>query len=158
MGVGKEISVMRSNIKNVNAVAESELSTVKLSTESPIDPQVKPKRTYAPRRSYSLAYKQKILAAYDACQSSSERGALLKREGLYYARVADWKRQRNQGKLEDGCSRGKTKNKVRVDHLRRENEQLKKKLAQAEAIIDLQKKVSEFLGGHVLPYENSEEN
>jgi hypothetical protein len=38
----------------------------------------------------------------------------------------------------------------------RENEQLKKKLAQAEAIIDLQKKVSELLGTHILPSKDTE--
>jgi transposase len=158
MGGGKETSIMRSNIKSVNPVAESELSTARPSIESPIDPQVKPKRPYAPRRSFSPAYKQKILAAYDACQDASERGALLRREGLYYARVAEWRRQRNQGNLESGQNHGKPKNKVRVDHLARENEQLKKKLAHAEAIIDLQKKVSELLGAHVLPHESSEES
>jgi hypothetical protein len=39
----------------------------------------------------------------------------------------------------------------------RENVTLKKKLAQAEAIIELQKKVSELLSQHVLKPETSEE-
>lgn len=39
----------------------------------------------------------------------------------------------------------------------RENTALKKKLAQAEAIIDLQKKVSELLSVHVLNQNMSEE-
>jgi transposase len=147
---------MRSNVKSVNVIAESELSTAKPSMESPIDSQVKPKRTYAPRRSYTLAYKQKILSAYEACQDANERGALLRREGLYYARVADWRRQQSQGKLEG--SGQEQKDKIRGDHLARENAQLKKKLAQAEAIIELQKKVSELLGAHVLPLEGNEES
>ena len=37
--------------------------------------------------------------------------------------------------------------------LSKENIQLKKKLAQAEAIIELQKKVSDLLGEHILPTE-----
>jgi len=45
-----------------------------------------------------------------------------------------------------------------VDCLSRENEQLKRKLAQAEAIIDLQKKVSELFGEHIRPYLMSEKN
>jgi hypothetical protein len=40
----------------------------------------------------------------------------------------------------------------------REIEQLKKKLAQAQAIIELQKKVSELLGTHILSHDSSEEN
>ncbi|ALB24412.1 hypothetical protein [Piscirickettsia salmonis] len=42
--------------------------------------------------------------------------------------------------------------------LSQENIRLKKKLAQAEAIIDLQKKVSDLLGEHILPTELSESN
>ena len=38
----------------------------------------------------------------------------------------------------------------------RENEQLKKKMAQMEAIVELQKKVSDLLGMHILSPENSE--
>ena len=38
-------------------------------------------------------------------------------------------------------------------HLLSEVEQLKKKLDQAQAIIDLQKKVSELLGTYILPHE-----
>jgi hypothetical protein len=38
----------------------------------------------------------------------------------------------------------------------RENEQLKKKLAQVEAIIEIQKKISELLGTHILAQESSE--
>jgi hypothetical protein len=44
----------------------------------------------------------------------------------------------------------------KTDNLLRENDQLKKKLAHAEAIIDLQKKISNLLGTHILPLENSE--
>jgi hypothetical protein len=35
---------------------------------------------------------------------------------------------------------------------------LKKKLEQAQAVIELQKKVSELLGMHILPAEDSEMN
>ena len=38
----------------------------------------------------------------------------------------------------------------------RENAQLKKRLAHAEAILELQKKVSALLGDHIHPVENSE--
>jgi transposase len=47
---------------------------------------------------------------------------------------------------------------ARTDHMAREIEQLKKKLAQAQAIIDLQKKVSELLGTHILSHDSSEVN
>ncbi len=122
----------------------------------PADPQVKPKRPYAPRRTFSVTYKTRILEEYDACRSAQERGALLRQEGLYLTRIYAWKSQRKAGKFNNTRQGKNGKHDVRVDHLTRENEQLKKKLAQAEAIIDLQKKVSELLGTHILPQEKNE--
>lgn len=80
---------------------------------------------------------------------------MLRREGLYHSRICAWKQAESSGKLK---SKNNIKDLQRADHLARENEQLRKKLLQAEAIIDLQKKVSELLGMHILPVEKSEEN
>ena len=117
-----------------------------------IDTQVKVKKTYSPRRSFDTAYKLRILSAYDNCDHASERGVLLRKEGLYHARICAWKKQ-----LEHAQSKEKkqSKNRLRSDHLARENEQLKRKLSQAEAIIELQKKISDLLGTHILPTESS---
>jgi hypothetical protein len=49
-----------------------------------------------------------------------------------------------------------TSKSLRTDHMAREIEQLKKKLSQAQAVIDLQKKVSELLGTHILSHDSSE--
>lgn len=121
----------------------------------PIDPQVKPRKQYAQRRSFDTAYKTRVLAAYDSCDNATERGALLRREGLHYPRIAAWRKQQANGK--NRFMKGQ-KNAARIDHLIRENEQLKKKIAQAEAIIELQKKVSDLLGTHILSHENNEAN
>lgn len=117
------------------------------------EPQVKIKRNYSSRRTFDTAYKLRILSAYDACETSLDRGALLRKEGLYHSRIAAWRQQLEHSKLKNGK---KNRKALRTEHLTRENEQLKKKLAQAEAIIELQKKVSELLGTHILPHENSE--
>jgi transposase len=113
--------------------------------------QVKPSK---PRRSFDKAYKERILDALDNCSDVKERSALLRREGLYHSAIIAWRHERAKGNLKEKPQ----KHKLRIDHLTRENEQLKKKLSQAEAIIDLQKKVSELLGKHILPHERSEEN
>lgn len=118
-----------------------------------IDTQVKIKKKYAPRRSFDTTYKLRILAAYNSCESVSDRGALLRKEGLYHSRIASWKQQFENSKLTD---KKQVRNTSRTDHLVRENEQLKKKLAHAEAIIDLQKKISELLGAPILPVEKIE--
>lgn len=107
------------------------------------DTQVKPKKSYAPRRRFDAAYKQRILDAYNACHTPAERGTLLRREGLYYARIAAWRGEMANGKLD--ADKKKT-GKIRTDHLIRQNARLKKQLAQAKVIIELQKKVADLLG------------
>lgn len=118
-----------------------------------IDSQVKIRRNYATRRSFDVAYKLRILSAYEACETASARGALLRKEGLYHSRVSAWKQQLEHSKT---SNKPKLRGILRVDHLTQENEQLKKKLAHAEAIIDLQKKISDLLGTHILPASENE--
>lgn len=115
------------------------------------DPQVK--ATGAPNRKFTLQYKQQILIAFDACKNPSERGELLRREALYSTHISSWRRlfkPDNENKKEASKAQ-------RIDHLVNEIEQLKKKLAHAQAIIDLQKKVSELLGTYILPHESKGE-
>lgn len=118
-----------------------------------VDSQVKIRKPYTPKRSFDTAYKLRILAAYNACESASDCGALLRKEGLHHSRICLWRQQFENSKLTD---KKQTRNALRTDHLVRENEQLKKKLAHAEAIIDLQKKISELLGAPMLPTEKTE--
>lgn len=152
---------MSQNRLNATPISSAKPEATSTSTSSnrnttppSLEVQVKPKRQYAQRRSFTSAYKLKMVVAYDACKSPQERGELLRREGLYQSRIYAWRTQQQSGKLNKGY---KTKGEVRVEHLARENEQLKKKLAQAEAVIDLQKKVSELLGTHILSPNKSEE-
>lgn len=116
----------------------------------PTDPQVKAHR--APKRTFTKAYRLKILTAYNSCSNSAERGALLRREGLYHARISAWRNQLRLGAADKSPSKAR-----RSEHMVQEIEQLKKKLAQAQAVIELQKKVSELLGTHILSHDSSEE-
>ena len=125
-------------------------TTPVIAESSIADPQVKVKNS-TPRRTYDTEYKIRILSAFDNCENASERGALLRREGLYHSRICAWRQQQSNEKKASKKNKG-----LRVDHLSRENEQLKKKLAHAEAIIDLQKKISNLLGEHPLSAEISE--
>ena len=113
----------------------------------PPDPEVVSKPQ---RRKYTADYKMKILQEYDACEQPGEKGALLRREGIYSSNISTWRRQYNQGGV-DGLS--EIKRGPQVDPqtkenkmLRQENERLKKRLQQAELIIEVQKKVSQILG------------
>jgi transposase-like protein len=112
-----------------------------------IDPEVVPKAT---KRQYTAEYKRRVLQEYEACTQPGERGALLRREGLYSSNITNWRRQRERGELA-GLAAQKRGPKVDAQavenvRLRRENERLKKRLEQAELIIDVQKKVSQLLG------------
>jgi transposase len=101
------------------------------------------------RRIFSPEYKLAILAEYDGCSESGERGALLRREGLYSSLITDWRRQHRQGLIKanmgrsDGGRGGPSLSEVAK--LRAENERLRSKLAQAEAVINVQGKVHALL-------------
>ena len=50
------------------------------------------------RRTFTAAYKARILAEYDALpEGSPERGALLRKERLYHSHIEDWRRQQDAG-------------------------------------------------------------
>lgn len=141
--------------KTVNSTNEDGLS--KTNQIQTIDMQVKPVKQKIYRRKFSETDKLKILSAFDVCKDASERGAFLRKEGLYYASITKWRLQLSAKKSSQ--ANAKT-HKLTLAHNQvvRENATLKKKLAQAEAIIELQKKVSELLSQHVLTPETSEES
>jgi len=100
-----------------------------------------------PRRRFAAAYKLRILKEFDACTQPMEKGALLRREGLYHSNICTWSRQREKGELQ-GLAPKKRGRKARevnplaksVARLERENRRLNEKLRQAETIIEVQKK------------------
>jgi transposase-like protein len=108
-----------------------------------------PPRRNPVRRSFSPEYKLAILAEYDRCSESGEKGAVLRREGLYSSLITDWRRQHRQGLLKAALGRGDGgrggPSLSEVAKLRAENERLRHKLAQAEVIIDVQGKVHALL-------------
>jgi transposase len=114
------------------------------------DPEVVPT---AKRRRFTTQEKVRILKEADACTEPGELGALLRREGIYSSYLSRWRRARDRGELQalspkkrgpkSAADSGLTKELAK---LRRENERLRGRLAQAEAIIEAQKKLSELLG------------
>ena len=60
------------------------------------------------RRTFTAAYKAKILAEFDALpENSTERGALLRKERLWHSHIEDWRRQRDAGSLSPGGNRSR---------------------------------------------------
>jgi len=105
------------------------------------------------RRRFTAEYKIRILREADRCTQPGRLGALLRREGLYSSHLNTWRRQRDAGALA-GLAPKRRGRKPKADdpvlaenqRLRRENQRLAEKLRQAEAIIEVQKKLSELLG------------
>ena len=112
------------------------------------EPEVVPK---AVRRSFSAAYKLRIVEEADQCTEHGQIGAMLRREGLYSSHLTTWRRQREAGVLQAmtpkkrGRKASQDAKDVKIAALRRENERLKKQLEQAELIIGAQKKLAAAL-------------
>jgi transposase len=121
------------------------------------DPEVPAK---VQRRQFTAEYRRRILKEADACKKRGALGALLRREGLYSSHLVNWRRQREQGELVAGRARkrGPVPKAVdpRVHALEVENRRLQRKLARAETIITLQKKVAEILGIPLKPLDIDE--
>ena len=127
--------------------AEDDLDNLQIAAP---DPEVPAQKR---RRRLTAQYKLRILELADRCTDSGQIGALLRREGLYSSSLTRWRRQHDQGLLQAMApkTRGRKpaeKNPLadEMGKLQKENQRLRKKLWQAERIIEVQKKISEILG------------
>jgi transposase-like protein len=105
-------------------------------------PEVQPKPE---RRRFNAAYKRQIVAEAATCQHG-ELGSLLRREGLTYTQLSNWRTAQAEGTLTDK-PRGPKANPDRaaMRRLEAENARLMRKLGDAEAIIEAQKKLAALL-------------
>ena len=106
----------------------------------------------AHRRRFTAKYKLKILKKADACEAYGGVGELLRKEGLYTSHLALWRKQRELGALASLAPKPRGPKPVEHDErddqivtLRREINALTIRAERAEALIELQKKVSELV-------------
>ena len=112
------------------------------------DPEVEVS-SKAKRRVFTAKYKAKILREADACAGKHGAvGALLRREGLYSSHLTSWRKE-----AEAGLEAKKRGPKAKVDARDRRIAQLERQLRRsteraerAEALVELQKKVSQLMG------------
>jgi hypothetical protein len=97
---------------------------------------------------------RRILREADRCRRPGEIGALLRREGLYSSQLSAWRAARERGELGGQGSRKRGPEGKRPDpsakriaELERENRRLRKRAERAEALVEVQKKLSELLEG-----------
>jgi transposase-like protein len=109
------------------------------------DSEVAPKAT---RRKFPAEYKARILAEYERLPDG-EKGALLRREGLYSSLISEWRKQAAAGArqgLEKKPGRpGPTARDRKIAELEAENERLRQRLDTSEKVIEVQGKVSALL-------------
>ena len=105
------------------------------------------------RRRFSAKYKKRILDEAATCTATGSKGALLRREGLYSSHLTEWRRQAERGELSglEPKKRGPVPHVVdprdkRLAGLEKELTAMTRRAKRAEALVDLQKKVSELLG------------
>jgi transposase len=108
------------------------------------DPAARPRR-----RSFTAEYKARILAEYDALPlGSTERGALLRREGLYTSHLAEWRKARDAGARDGLAPKAKLRRspeRVEVEKLRRRNERLETELAKTKLALEITGKAHALL-------------
>ena len=107
----------------------------------------------------SATEKLRILAEYDAYPvGAPERGAVLRREGIYTSHISKWRKQRDRGALHGLSAQRRGPKPAPPDplaeenaRLQQENARLQARLERAEAIIEVQKKVAALLGTPLPP-------
>ncbi|HEX3308643.1 MAG TPA: IS3 family transposase [Streptosporangiaceae bacterium] len=113
------------------------------------DPEVPEK---ARRRTFTAQYKLDVVAEYDAAPAG-EKGAVLRREGLYSSHVTEWRRARDTGALAGPARpRGRPAADPRdaqIARLQKEKAKLEQELAKARFVVDVQAKLQAPLGDHL---------
>ena len=126
------------------ALAAGDAGQVTGEQERP-DPEVPEK---ARRRTFTARYKQEVLAAYEAAPEG-EKGAILRREGLYSSLISEWRRARDAGSLAGlGQPRGRPAADPRdaqIARLHKEKAKLEQELAKARFVVEVQSKLQALL-------------
>jgi transposase len=89
------------------------------------------------RRTFTQEYKDAVLAEYDAAERG-ERGAILRREGLYSSHLIDWRRSRGVSSREGSPGRrGKDPRDAQIEALTARAAKAEAELARTRAALDL---------------------
>jgi len=109
------------------------------------DPAARPRR-----RTFTAEYKARMLAEYDSLPvGSPDRGALLRREGLYSSHIAEWRKARDAAGLEALSPKARpakrSPEKVELAKLRAKNARLEAELARTRLALEITGKAHALL-------------
>ena len=103
------------------------------------------------RRSFSPAYKLAIVAEYENAPNG-EKGAILRREGLYSSHVIEWTRARDAGALEGVADSRRSQERPKrsvdtteLERLRARNAKLEAELTTTRTALDIMGKAHALL-------------
>jgi transposase len=116
----------------------------------------------ARRRAFTVEYKRKIVKEAESCKGPGEIGALLRREGLFSSHLTTWRQARDRGELAPGAATKKRGPKAapvdprdkKIAELERQIAKVTTRAERAEAIAEIQKKLT-ALFGRPFPSEES---
>ena len=117
------------------------------SADEPVDPAPRPSR-----RTFSSEYKLAMVAEYEKAPNG-EKGAILRREGLYSSHIIEWTRAREAGRLAGEPTESamltkrakKSADQVELEKLRRQNKKLMSDLARTRIALDIMGKAHALL-------------
>lgn len=130
-------------------VGASGVHAVEVADEVP-DPQVVPR---AKPRSFPASYKKRVLAEYEALPRT-DRGAFLRREGLYSTLIRKWQKQAARGAEAALVDRPRgpkpaDESAKQIAGLQSQVARLEAELADARRIADVQGKLFAYAGDRV---------
>ena len=101
-----------------------------------------PREGQPKRRTFTAAHTLEILQRYEQLEDPRERGALLRREGLYHSHIEYWREARDKGALSalsDKPAGRPSRNASAAENekLRKENERLAAELARTKAALEV---------------------
>ena len=108
------------------------------------DGSMGPRADRPKRRSFTAEYKAGVLAEYDAADRG-ERGAILRREGLYSSHIIEWRKAAQAGAAAGLGPASKDRRDMEIAQLRTRAEKAEAELARSRAALDLMGKAHALL-------------
>ena len=108
------------------------------------DGVMSPRADQPKRRKFTAEFKAAILAEYDAADRG-ERGAILRREGLYSSHIIEWRKAADAGAQAGLGSKPRDRREREMQALRARAEKAEAELARTKAALDLMGKAHALL-------------
>ena len=106
-----------------------------------VDPDARPKR-----RTFTAEYKAEILAEHDAYpKGASERGELLRREGLYSSHIAEWREAGAKQGLAGRSKKRRTNTEIALAKAEDRNKRLEAELERTKLALEITGKAHALL-------------